>query len=432
MIPGRTIVLCLALMMADSAAAQIKFRHHFIDSAGPVGEAWGTNVIADFDNDGLLDVAVSKTKHGKGDRAAWWYRNRGGIDQWSEARLLRGGLSTGCGGVALDVDRDGWTDFVAGKWLKNPGENVLNEEFALGGWSLGEQIHDMELADFDADGQPEIVVNIQLDESPGLFIFKAGKDLSAAWEKIEVTSIPLIGGKKKPRPRGLVHAAVSPGGIGDLDGDGDKDIAYLNSWAENLDGNGRRWEIHANLEFNPRGAWGSAVRCWVADMDGDQHNDIIQSVCDSRGQPVIWFRNVKGDGSKWEKVIIPFDGKPGDMHSLAVADFDLDGDMDVYVDEMEHLNVPDGRQATIGMWSFENLDGKGTKWKQSQIVVGLGGHQAQIADLDRDGDMDVITRPYTAANLTHGGRMHLSVLENLARNPDATGKGSRFNSTANK
>ncbi len=50
-------------------------------------------------------------------------------------------------------------------------------------------------------------------------------------------------------------------------------------------------------------------------------------------------------------------------------------------------------------------------------MQGLGGHQAQAAD-GRDGDIDIVTRPYTAASLAHGGRMHVSVLENLARDPD--------------
>ena len=49
-------------------------------------------------------------------------------------------------------------------------------------------------------------------------------------------------------------------------------------------------------------------------------------------------------------------------------------------------------------------------------MQGLGGHQAQAAD--RDGDIDIVTRPYTAASLAHGGRMHVSVLENLVREPD--------------
>jgi hypothetical protein len=58
--------VCIA---TSECRAEIQFEHHFIDVGGPPGEAWGTNVIADLDNDGWLDVVVIKSKHGKRHRA---------------------------------------------------------------------------------------------------------------------------------------------------------------------------------------------------------------------------------------------------------------------------------------------------------------------------------------------------------------------------
>jgi len=281
--------------------------------------------------------------------------------------------------------------------------------------------HDTEAADLDGDGRPEVVVHTQY-EQPGVHIFKANRDPAKPWERI--VALAVDGRKVKNRVRSDVHAAVSPRGFGDLDGDGDVDIVFCGSWLENVDGSARRWKEHRNIDFVRNGAWGKAVRCWVVDMDRDGHNDFVQAECDMAKARVAWFRNVHGDGSKWEMHQLPEDRTPGDFHSLAVADFDLDGDWDVYVDEMEHLHVPRGREGKVGMIVWENLDGKGKTWRKRMIVTGLGGHQAQIADLDGDGDIDIVTRPYKPHNKVNSGRMHVSVLENLARNPDATGSGS--------
>ena len=415
---SHTSQLSLALLLlAAGAPGEVHFKHHFIDPAGPVGECWGTNVLADLDNDGRLDVIVGKSQWGKGKKATYWYRNLGRIDRWGPRGVLQDRAACDCGGTALDVDRDGWTDFLSGRWYRNPGSPTAGKPFEPM-WSFHGG-HDVETADLDGDGREEMIVHTQSGPA-GVHVYKAGPDPAKPWRRICALAVRGEGGQG----RSNVHAAVSPGGIGDLDGDGDRDIAFVGSWLENADGKGERWTKHKGLGFDRIGKWGKAVRCCLADIDGDGRMDIVQSECDMPTARVVWFRNVHGDGSKWQRNLLPDDRTPGDFHSLAVADFDLDGDPDVYVDEMEHLHVPKGREGRIGMIVWENLDGKGGRWAKRMIVTGLGGHQAQAADLDGDGDVDIVTRPYTAHHNANGGRMHVSVLENLARRPDAMGKGS--------
>ena len=400
-----------------AASGEIRFKHHFIDRGRPEGTIFSNLAVGDLDRDGHPDVILGRSRWGKGPQRLYWYRNAGRIDAWQGPWVLLDGVASGCGGAVLDVDRDGWLDFVDGRWYRNPGPPNEATRFEKR-WRIHGG-HDTEAADLTGDGRPEIVVHTQ-DGKPGVYVYHAPADPSKRWEETCALALPVTRGGN----RSDVHAAVAPRGTGDLDGDGDADIVFCGSWLENLDGDARRWKQHANIPFAREGKWGKAVRCWVVDMDRDGRMDFVQSECDMPKARVAWFENVRGDGSGWRMHQLPDDRTPGDFHSLAVADFDLDGDWDVYVDEMEHLHVPNGREGRIGMIVWENRDGKGREWTKHVLVRGLGGHQACVADLDGDGDPDLVTRPYLAHRNATGGRMHVSVLENLARRPDATGPGS--------
>ena len=416
--------LVVLLSAVGVVSAEIRFKHHFIDDDGPEGDVFSATMLGDLDQDGRMDVVVGRSRWGGGPRHLYWYRNLGRIDCWSDPMVANRQAACGCGGVVLDIDRDGWPDIVSDGWYRNPAPPAADREFLkrdgfLSG--LNAEIHDTETADFNGDGLPDVVVHMQHGQ-PGVYVYLAPANPDAEWPR--VTALRPSRRMSGNRGRSAIHAAISPRGCGDIDGDGDTDIVFCGSWLENADGEGRTWTEHANIDFTRMGKWGMAVRCWVVDMDKDGRNDFVQAECDMPEARVAWFRNVEGDGSRWEMHQLPYNGVPGDFHSLAVADFDLDGDWDVYVDEMEHLHVPQGREGRIGMIVWENIDGKGRSWRQHVVVQGLGGHQVQIADLDGDGDTDIVTRPYKPRGNVNGGRMHVSVLENLTRNPNATGSGS--------
>jgi hypothetical protein len=75
-------------------------------------------------------------------------------------------------------------------------------------------------------------------------------------------------------------------------------------------------------------------------------------------------------------------------HSIRLVDFDRDGHLDVWVAEMrlDAANPGAKNQLLFG-------DGKGG-FEPVPISEGFGLHESEIADLDGDGDLDVLGKPY--------------------------------------
>jgi hypothetical protein len=81
-------------------------------------------------------------------------------------------------------------------------------------------------------------------------------------------------------------------------------------------------------------------------------------------------------------------------HSLQIADIDGDGHLDIFAAEMakwtEKQAQPDNPDARA--WIFFG-DGRG-HFRQTLFVRGMGFHEARVADLDGDGRMDILSKPY--------------------------------------
>ena len=77
-----------------------------------------------------------------------------------------------------------------------------------------------------------------------------------------------------------------------------------------------------------------------------------------------------------------------DFHSLAVADFDGDGDLDV---------LSGGGPLSIDpykLFVWENISADGLVWKEHIILEGQQIHEAVAADVDKDGDIDICSKPW--------------------------------------
>ncbi len=335
-----------------------------------VGMRMGQTALVDIDKDGKLDWVVGQS--GK----MWWFQYVA-PDTWIQHDIGEG-ARTDVGGTAFDIDGDGWIDVVAGTaWYRNTGRprEERFERYETGAIAN----HDMVAADIDGDGKLDVVACSDDKRHPYLVWYKIPDNPREKW--IEHRIGPGI------------HGGVDPMGVGDLTGNGHNDVVRGDMWFENADGKGTKWIEHAVLT-PPDGSrperYGLALKTWVCDLTGNGEMDIIQAEADTPDGRVFWWEN-KGKGRAWQFHLISANHTNQDFHSLAVADFNNNGCLDVFSG-----GGPLSKD-TQKCFIWENLDGKGRQWKEHLILEGKRCHEAKAADVDGDGDIDIATKPWNGS-----------------------------------
>jgi hypothetical protein len=357
--------LLVWFIVSGSSAAQFpRFEIHRIDN---FGKSIGQTALADLDKDGDLDWIAGNASYAGGEICWWEYR---GPDDW--VRRVMGKGNTDVGGAAFDVNGDGWIDFVSGsKLLLNPG-TPKTKPFIV--HEIGTiHSHDSEFGDVNGDGRIDLIAN---SDATGLFWYEIPSVVTNHWTS------HLIASKEEHK----VHGGVSPKALADLDGDGDNDIATAQAWYENL-GRALQWRPRRNIELGETHRYGLSVRTWVGDIDRDRDIDLFQAENDNPDGRVAWFEN-DGKGN-WTRHLIRDKGRGHDFHSLAVADFDRDGDLDVYGGA-----GPISASKTFGSFIWENAGGRWIEHKLADKQC----HEAEAADVDGDGDIDICSKPWSGTD----------------------------------
>jgi len=115
---------------------------------------------------------------------------------------------------------------------------------------------------------------------------------------------------------------------------------------------------------------------WIvaADMDGDNDVDVISS----RRPGAEYYENTNGVGDFATSILVS--GLTNRINDIAAADLDSDEDSDVIVASQN------------GMVWAENVDGQGSFSPGSRIALTQSSQFVVPADIDGDGDIDLVTQ----------------------------------------
>lgn len=339
------------------SVADLAFEHVIIDD-DPLAAQKITDIeIVDIDGDGKLDVWVP----GEGNPSDYqmaWYK----APDWQRFPIARGDYGSGGWG---DIDGDGDMDLAVNHsghfvWFENIG-NLEQPD-----WSehevTGQFTSDTtKFADFNADGYLDMIC---LTFGSEVYYLPGPVDLeSGGWTLYKL---------------GQSSARRAGGTLADIDRDGDLDVLWGNGWLENPGNPTQTPWTDRTIDSD----WPKEAQGIVADLDGDGRPDVVLSGEES-GAGVAWYRApVNPKTGIWTKNVVVSSGYQG-VHSLQLADFDADGDLDVFAAEMHQGNDPD--KVAI----FENVDISSNTWTE-HIIATTGSHKAKVGDLDGDGDLDIV------------------------------------------
>jgi hypothetical protein len=326
------------------------------------------SLILDVDKDGIEDFVIGSRRKGP---AMVWYRRS--ADGWTRYLIDDSILDIEAGGAFLDIDRDEDLDVVMGGdaasnqvwWWENPYPSYAPDT----PWTRrviksagSNKHHDQQFGDFDGDGEAELVFWNQGANKLLIADVPADAKHTEPWPSFEIYSWS----------SGSDHEGLAKA---DIDGDGKIDIVGGGRWFEHDSGTTFKPHIIDDSQSFSRAAAGQ--------LKSGGRPEVVFVVGDGTGA-LSWY---EWTGSDWVgHDLLSFDVDHG--HSLDVADIDNDGNLDIFCAEMRL----DGGNADAKMWIFLG-DGKGD-FKRMEVATGYGNHESKLGDLDGDGDLDILGKPY--------------------------------------
>jgi hypothetical protein len=279
--------------------------------------------------------------------------------------------------IPLDVDGDGWTDFITAGWedhsiywRKNP--EARDREWKTHAIGKTGNVETTRSWDIDGDGTPELVPN---NPNNPLKIFRLLTDSKGKGT-----------GKFQEF---IVHDTQGHGlGFGDVNGDGRGDIIINSGWLEAPQKTfSEKWIFHNEFQLMK-----ASIPIIVADVNNDGANDLIFGQGHDYGLEWLEQRKDKAGLRSWYKHTI--DASASQYHTMEWADLDNDGSPELITGKRYRAHGDDdpGAADAIGMYYFK---WNGKLFEKNVISYGLlgegkgTGNYFVVADLDANGRKDI-------------------------------------------
>lgn len=340
--------------------------------------------VGDFNKDGKADIGAGVV----------WYEQPAAGGKWT--MRLTGekapeydpkGYSHAFQTFADDLNADGWSDLIVVDWPGAMTYWLENPQQGGGAWKQHvltpvTNNESPQFVDVDGDGKLDLLAAYSPD--PAKFdgperrmgFMTRGSDPRQLWT-IHAVSAPAA-----PSTTRYSHGI----GLSDINGDGRKDILSPQGW----------WEAPASPAASGEWAFHAAplgqdcAQMFALDLDGDGDNDVLSTAAHKVG---MWWHEQLA-GGKW--ATHPIDDSITQTHSLVLADMNGDGLPDFVTGKRWWAHGPTGDvrpddPAVVAWYELSREAGK-PRWTQHLIDHDSGvGTQFEVADVNRDGLLDVVT-----------------------------------------
>lgn len=378
-----------------------RFRTQQIETGLEVGYAVS---LVDVNGDGQKDIVVVDSKR------LIWYEN----PSWKLHTVISGGTKPDNVCLApYDIDGDGQLDFVLGagwnpantktggtlQWLKR-GKNI-DDPWDMHPIDEEPTIHRIRMADIDGDGRPELV-------SGPLFGRSSSKDKNYMDAPVRITAyrIPKDPIKDRWQPEVLSEALHVVHNLWPMPAPGRKGMNILTASYEG---------VSLLAPTGSDGKW-TQQHLGVGNQDNPKSNrgaseikygklkngrTYIATVEPWHGFQIVVYTEPTEPGKLWDRHVIDDNLRWG--HAVWCADLDNDGDEELIIGVRDDPGAKDKVTGRRGVRIYEPLDGKGAKWAKQVIENGdVAVEDLAVTDLNNDGRPDIVA----VGRQTHNARIY--------------------------